>query len=137
MTNLILDADAIPESSQHQIILASHVDLNLTQPPKRFFRHGWQSWTLTTWLDPSNPPLPIRAPEFRAKDEDPAYAFHKNHVSAWVSAVELNEDDILLVGALNLSGRIELDNQLLKGFFQNGGCEIYILPRNEIWQPPF
>ena len=119
MTKLILDADAIPQSSQHQLILASHVDLNLSQPPKRFFRHGWQSWTLTTWLDPSSPPLPIRAPEFRAKDEDPAYAFHKNHVSAWVGAVELGEDDILLVGALNLSGRIELDNNTLKGFYED------------------
>lgn len=119
MTTLILDADAIPETSHHQIFIASHVDLNLIQPPKRFFRHGWQSWTLTTWLDPSDQPLPIRAPEFRAKDEDPVYAFHKNHVSAWVGAVELGEDDILLVGALNLSGRVELDGNLLKGFYED------------------
>ena len=119
MPTLILDSDAIPETSQHQIFTASGVDLTLTQSPKRFFRHGWQSWTLTTWLDPSTPPLPIRAPEFRAKDEDPAYAFHKNHVSAWVGAVELSEDDVLLVGALNLSGRVELDNQTLKGFYED------------------
>jgi alpha-galactosidase len=119
MTTLLLDSDAIPETSHHQILLASHVDLKLSQPPKRFFRHGWQSWTLTSWLDPSSPPLPIRAPEFRAKDEDPAYAFHKNHVSAWVGAVELDEDDILLIGALGLGGRVELDKQTLKGFYEN------------------
>ena len=119
MPTLILDVDAIPQSSQPQIFTASHADLNLTQPPKRFFRHGWQSWALTTWLDPSSPPLPVRAAEFRVKDEDPAYAFHKNHISAWVGAVELGNDDILLIGALNLSGRIELDNQLLKGFYEN------------------
>ena len=119
MPTLILDADAIPESSHPQIFTASHVDLKLIQAPKRYFRHGWQSWTLTTWLDPSEPPLPIRAPEFRAKDEDPAYAFHKNHVSAWVGAVELDEDDILLIGALDLSGRVELDNQTLKGFYED------------------
>ncbi len=120
MKTLLLDADAIPETSQHQIILASRVDLNLTQPPKCFFRHGWQSWTLTTWLTPSDRPLPIRAPEFRAKDEDPAYAFHKNHVSAWVGAVELGEDDILVVGALNLSGRVELSGYTLTGFYEDG-----------------
>ena len=119
MTTLLLDADAIPETSQHQIILASRVELNLTQPPKRFFRHGWQSWTLTTWLDPSDRPLPIRAPEFRAKDEDPAYAFHKNHISAWVGAVELDKDDILLIGAVRLSGRIELIDHTLKGFYED------------------
>jgi len=119
MTVLLLDADAIPETSHHQIFLASRVDLNLLHPPIKFFRHGWQSWTLTTWLDPSDPPLPIRAPEFRAKDEDPAYALHKNHVSAWVGAVELGDNDILLVGALHLSGRIELDHQTLKGFYED------------------
>lgn len=119
MTTLLLGVDAIPETSQHQIILASRVDLNLPQPPKRFYRHGWQSWTLTAWLDPSEPPLPIRASEFRAKDEDPAYAFHKNHVSAWVGAVEMGEDDILLIGALDLSGRIELIGYTLKGFYED------------------
>ena len=118
MTTLLLDTDAVTTSS-HQIYTASRVDLNLTQPPKRFFRHGWQSWTLTAWLDPSELPLPIRAPEFRAKDEDPAYAFHTNHVSAWVGAVELDEDDILLIGALNLSGRIELEQNVLKGFYED------------------
>jgi alpha-galactosidase len=119
MKTLLLDADAIPETSQHQIILASRVDLKLTQSPKKFFRHGWQSWTLTSWLDPSDPPLPIRAPEFRAKDEDPVYAFHKNHVSAWVGAVELGVDDVLLVGALGLSGRIESIGHTLKGFYED------------------
>ena len=119
MSPLLLEADAIPETSQHQIITASIVHLKLTKSPKLFFRHGWQSWSLSTWLDPSDPTFPIRSPEFRAKDEDPAYAFHNNHVSAWVCAVELDTDDILLIGALNLSGRIELENQTLKGFYED------------------
>jgi len=129
MTTLHLDADALPETSHHQIILASRIDLKLTRPPKRFFRHGWQSWTLTTWLDPSSPPLPIRAPEFRAKDEDPAYAFHKNHVSAWVCAVELEVDDILLIGALGLSGRIELSDYTLAGFYEDDREEEWLIAR--------
>jgi alpha-galactosidase len=131
MTTLILDADAIPESSHHQIIIASRVDLHLIQPPKRFFRHGWQSWTLTTWLDPADPPLPIRAPEFRAKDEDPAYAFHKNHISTWVGAMELGEDDTLLVGALDLSGRVELDRQILKGFYEDERAGEWLIARGK------
>ncbi len=131
MTTLLLDADAIPETSQHQILLASRVDLKLTQPPKRFFRHGWQSWTLTTWLDPSEPPLPIRAPEFRAKDEDPGYAFHKNHISAWVGAVEIDEDDILLLGAIGLNGRIELSGYTLKGFYDDNGEGEWLIARGK------
>jgi len=103
-----------------QTITASRVDLSLPQPPKLFFRHGWQSWTLTTWLDPSERPLPIRSPQFRAKDEDPLHAFAKNHISAWVGAVELGDDDILLLGALGLGGRIELDSTSLIGSYEFG-----------------
>jgi alpha-galactosidase len=129
MTTLMLDVDAIPETSHHQLFLATHIDLNLTKSPMKFFRHGWQSWTLTTWLDPSDPPHPIRAPEFRAKDEDPVYAIHKNHISAWVGAVELGNDDILLVGALDLSGRVELDRQILKGFYEDDHEGEWIIAR--------
>lgn len=130
MTALLLDADAFSPAS-HQIFTASRVNLNLTQPPKRFFRHGWQSWTLTAWLNPSTPPLPIRAPEFRAKDEDPAYAFHKNHIGAWVGAVELEEDDVLLVGALGLSGRIELSGYTLNGFYEDNQPGDWLVARGK------
>lgn len=131
MTTLMLDADAVPETSHHQIFTASGVDLNLPQPPRLFFRHGWQSWTLTAWLDPSDPPLPIRAPEFRAKDEDPAYAFHKNHISAWVGAVELGEDDVLLVGSLDLGGRVELSGRTLKGFREDARAGEWLVARGK------
>lgn len=119
MSILKLNSDSLPLASDSQIVNASRVDLDMPLPPKRFFRHGWQSWTLTTWLDPSEPTIPLSSPQFRAKDEDPVYAFHKNHVSAWVGAVELDEEDIILVGALNLSGRVELDDQTLKGFYED------------------
>lgn len=124
-----LNLDYLPGASETQIISASSLRLGLTQHPKRFYRHGWQSWTLTTWLDPSDPPLPIRSPEFRAKDEDPAYAFAKNHISAWVGAVELGDEDILLLGALDLSGRVELDGASLNGFYEDGHEGNWLLAR--------
>lgn len=129
MSALEFNLASLLQASSPQIVSASCIDLNLPQPPSRFFRHGWQSWTLTTWLDPSDPPLPIRSPQFRAKDEDPAYAFAKNHVSAWVGAVELADDDILLLGALDLSGRVELDGSTLRGFYENGHESQWLIRR--------
>jgi len=120
MKNPTLQLDPLNQGSDLQITSASSLSLNLPQPPKRFFRHGWQSWTLTTWLDPSEPPIPISSPQFRAKDEDPAFALAQKHVSAWVAAVELGDDDILLIGALDLSGRIELDSATIKAFYEDG-----------------
>jgi hypothetical protein len=53
------------------------------------------------------------------KDEDPGYALHTNHMGAWVGAVELGEQDILLLGALESGGRVELDGTTLHGFYEN------------------
>jgi alpha-galactosidase len=83
---------------------------------------------LTTWLDPATPPFPVRAAEFRIKDEDPGYALYKNHVSAWLGAVELAEDDILLLGALDLGGRVELDGATQKSFYESAGRDSQGVP---------
>jgi alpha-galactosidase len=119
MLTSYLTLDSFPQPFDSQIISASSLRLSLPQPPKRFFRHGWQSWALATWVDPNDPPLPVRAAEFRLKDEDRVYALSKNYISAWVGAVEMEEDDILLIGALDLSGRVELDGLTLKGFYED------------------
>ncbi|HSL43907.1 MAG TPA: glycoside hydrolase family 36 protein [Anaerolineales bacterium] len=130
MSTLQLTLDALPQHGDSQIISASTLSLNLPQAPIRFFRHGWQSWALSTWLDPRDPPIPVRAAEFRMKDEDPGYTHSKNHVSAWVGAVEIAEDDILLLGALDLGGRVELDGAILRGLFefdaQNATCKWFM-----------
>lgn len=112
--------DAVPRAAASHTFHAASLQLRLPAPPRRFYRHGWQSWSLSTWLDPSTAPSPIRAPEFRAKDEDPIYAMAQNHISSWVGAVELGDDDIVLVGALDLSGRLELEGAILKGFYEDG-----------------
>ena len=100
---------------------APALSLNLPSAPVRFYRHGWQSWTLAAWIDPSLPVTPISAPDFRAKDEDPLYAISKSHVSAWVGAFEFGKDAVLLVGALDLGGRVMLQGAQMSAFYESGG----------------
>jgi alpha-galactosidase len=120
MATLPLHLETLPETSDAHIVSASELEISLPQPSKLFYRHGWQSWTLTTWLDPIQPPVRVRAMEFLIKDEDPGYAFYQNHIGCWVGAVELGKDDILLLGALGLSGRVELlEDDTLHGFFED------------------
>jgi alpha-galactosidase len=112
--------DSLAQMGNSGILSGSSLRLSLPQLPKKFYRHGWHSWSWTTWLDPKEPPRPIRDPDFRVKDEDADFAFHSNHMSAWVGASELGDDDILLLGALDLSGRVELAGTDLHGFFADG-----------------
>ncbi len=124
-----LIADSLPQVGDSQTISASSLRLRLPQPPKKFYRHGWQSWTLSTWLDPSDPPVPVRAAEFRAKDEDPGYALHTNHIGCWVGAVDLGNDDILLLGSLELGGRVEIDGPDMHGFFEDNHTGQWLIAR--------
>jgi alpha-galactosidase len=102
------------------IAAGSTVSVTLARPPKSFYRHGWQSWTLTTWMSPNEHLSPISAHQTRAKDEDPPYAYHDHPVSAWVGASEMEGGRIVLLGALELAGRIEMIDNQMRGFYEDG-----------------
>ncbi|GAB4478250.1 MAG: alpha-galactosidase [Anaerolineales bacterium] len=98
--------------------------------PRRFFRHGWQSWTFSSWIDPHSPALPVRAVQFRVKDEDPPYALNEKHTSAWLAAAQLQEQDFVLLGSIDLGARLQLDENRLLAFSESGSAE-WILVRGK------
>ena len=126
MENITIKADSQTEISGGLLLTGPRVTVDLPAAPRRFYRHGWQSWSLAAWIDPAAPRAPISAPELREKDEDPVYAQSERPTSAWVAAAELADDDILLLGALGLGGRIELDGASLHGFYEADGNEWFL-----------
>jgi alpha-galactosidase len=106
--------------NQSKIIKAKELLIQLPAVPVKYYRHGWQSWTLTTWMNSNEPISPISAHQTRAKDEDIPYAFSDHPVSAWVGAAEMEDKKIILLGALDLSGRVELFKDELRGFYEDG-----------------
>lgn len=97
--------------------------LELPFTPQRFYRHGWQSWTFSGWIDPQLPALPVRAVQFRVKDEDPPYALSDRHTSAWLAAVQIAPEDIVLVGGLDFGARLQLEPNGLLAFYETGEGE--------------
>jgi alpha-galactosidase len=118
-----ITAASIQKTKDGLLLSGPSVTVELPAPPRRFYRHGWQSWSLAAWIDPSTPPVPISSPELSAKDEDPVYTLSPRHTSAWVGAVELSDGSIILLGALDLGGRVELDEACLRGFYESGSGE--------------
>ncbi|HNQ96181.1 MAG TPA: alpha-galactosidase, partial [Anaerolineales bacterium] len=115
--------------------------LSLPHPPQLFYRHGWQSWSLAAWTEPT--PLPVQRPAIlHPLQTDPHYANDKSPHSSWVGAVEFDEDDILLLGSLGLDAHVWLnENQLegdalrpkgvSKGQHEADECEWFIARGNE------
>lgn len=102
-----------------QILSASCVTLNLPRPPKRFYRHGWQSWSLAAWTELT--PLPIQKPRIlHPLQVDPVYAKEARPHSSWIGAVEFDDGKVLLLGSLGLDAHVTLNGNQLEGRYESG-----------------
>jgi alpha-galactosidase len=121
-----ITAQSVTKIKDGWLLTGSSVKVNPPGRPVKFYRHGWQSWSLAAWIDASVPPVPIRSAELKMKDEDPIYADSRHHVSAWVGALEFDGDLIILLGGLGLSARVEYKANRLHGFYEAGGGEWFL-----------
>ena len=105
-----LKLDSPPQAGSPLVINASFLTVSLPRPPRKFYRHGWQSWSLAAWTEP--PPLPVQRPAIlHPLQTDPRYVNETSPHSSWIGAVELDENDILLVGALGLESHVQLSSK--------------------------
>ena len=126
MQTLTIDSATPPE----QIVNAFSLTLNLPRPPKRFYRHGWQSWSLAAWTDLTR--LPIQKPYIlHPLQVDPLYAKETRPHSSWVGAVEFEDGKILLLGSLGLDAHVMLNGDQLQGQYESGDGEWFIAHGDE------
>jgi alpha-galactosidase len=96
------------------------VEVDLPGVPRRYYQHGWHSWSDTRWLDPTGAPLRNPVEQRWPMVDDPAHATSEHHGGSAVGAVDLGPDGVLLLGALDLGGRVELDGERLVGRYEQG-----------------
>ncbi len=93
---------------------------------RRFFRHGWQSWSLTAWVDLGSSPKPL-LPEARRPQADDPFLLE---AGAWwgsgVGALEGPEGKVLLLGALGVGARVLGREDLLLGRYTEGEGEWFL-----------
>ena len=86
-----------PQPNQSQIVKAKHIQIELPSQPLKYYRHGWQSWSLAAWTDVK--PMPIQKPTiFHRLQIDVEYTFEMNPHGSWLGAVEFENGKILLLG---------------------------------------
>ncbi len=102
------------EVQQSNVVKAKQVEIELPSAPIRYYRHGWQSWSLTAWTDLS--PLSTQKPAiFHPLQTDSVYVHEKNPHGSWLGAVEFSDGNILLLGALATDAHVFLVGDQLKG----------------------
>lgn len=114
-----------------QIVTTPSLTINLLQPPRAFYCHGWQSWSLTAWIPPT--PLPIQQPTIlHPMQTDPRYARIPQPHGSWVGAVELDDSQVVLLGALNTDAHVRLNDNCLEGWYESGEGEWFIARGDEM-----
>jgi len=130
MTDLTLD------SPSEQILRGSSLTVGLPEPPKSYYRHGWQSWSLTAWTDPAVK-LPMMKPtSFHVRQTDPLYARSPRPNGSWLGAAELADGSIAFLGALGLESHISLEGNQLHGLYESGAGEWFVArgPESQVFE---
>ena len=109
---------SLPENIQSQ----KDITINLPSRPLRYYRHGWQSWSLTAWQDVNRRIPPPKPAILHPLQTDPRYVHETRPHGSWVGAAEMKNGNILLLGALGLDAHIFLDgNQLIGQYEKDAG----------------
>jgi alpha-galactosidase len=108
-----------------KIVKAKEIQVGLPAQPVRYYRHGWQSWSLAAWTDLS--PLPVQKPAiYHPLQLDAEHVYDSNPNGAWLGAVEFEDGSVLLLGALGTDAYVSLGQNQLSGSCEAGDIEWFI-----------
>ena len=111
--------------SQSKIITARELTIQFDEKPVKYYRHGWQSWSLAAWTDPT--PIPVQMPAiFHPLQVDAQHVYKKYLNGSWLGAVEFPDRNILLLGALTTDAHVHLIENQLSGHGEAGEIEWFI-----------
>ncbi len=111
--------------------MQKEIIIQLPSPAKRYYRHGWQSWSLTAWQDVEQPLQTPKPALLHCMQYDAVYIHEKRSHGSWVGAVEMQNGKILLLGALNLDAHVFLNGDTLVGRYESDGGEWFTAEGNE------
>lgn len=110
------------EIKNRSVVKAKELMVELPSKPVRYYRHGWQSWSLSAWTEPV--PLPIQKPSiYHPLQIDAVYARETNPHGSWLGAVEFADGNVLLLGALSTDAHVFLIGDQLEGRGEAGEIE--------------
>jgi alpha-galactosidase len=127
-----MDINITDTSPAYQIVSAPSLAITLPGTPICYYRHGWQSWTLAAWMDPTRELPKMKPDRFHARQTDPVYARYPHPNGSWLGAVELEGGEIVFLGALGLETHVAIRDGKLQGWYETGSGEWLIAHGNEV-----
>ncbi len=132
LDHLAISAEKSIKTEAGYFLIGTCVSLELPAVPVRYLYSGWQSWSLTAWVETDRPIRPIRPKNQQPRVADPAYVNDLRPNGSWYGAVELPDRQIIFLGALGLESHVTLDGQSLVGRYETGNGEWFLATGDEI-----
>jgi alpha-galactosidase len=101
--------------------MKKEIILPFPSPAKRYYRHGWQSWSLAAWQDIDEKIAIPKPALLRPMQYDSVYIHEQRPHGSSVGAVEIKNGKIILLGALDLDAHVFLDGNKLIGRYESEG----------------
>ncbi len=120
LDTLTISAEKFQKTGEGIFLTGPRLAIQLPAVPVCYLYSGWQSWSLTAWVDTHRPVRPMRPSILRPMQTDPVYARETRPHGSWYGAVELTDGQVLFLGALGLESHVMLDGQSLAGWYEVG-----------------
>lgn len=124
--NVEVEAEKYTMLGSDVILSGSEISLDLPFISDQYFCHGWQSWSLTSWMDVRRFPATSYPTSLHAMQTDPMYAFEKRPNGSWMGAIKTPDERMLLLGALSLESHVTYDNRKFSGSYEHGNGDWFL-----------
>jgi len=118
--DLKVTVDQLKSVQSGYILSGTEIFVQFPFSPEYYYSHGWQSWSLTSWIDAKMKLFPSMPANQRSRTIDPLYALEEKPNGSWLGAVSTPDGQVILLGALGLESHVKLDGKELSGFYEIG-----------------
>ena len=118
--------DLVQLEAAGEIVRAPALAVRLPAAPRRYYYHGWQSWSPAIWTDtelrlPTPHPKRLHPMQF-----DPAHIFEPHPHGSGLAAVEMEDGGVVLLGALGMDAHVELAGNEVRGTYEGTTGEWFV-----------
>jgi alpha-galactosidase len=136
LKQLTIRAETSTDIPGGMLLSGKRVTLELPGPALRYHYSGWQSWSLTTWLETSRRLGTPRPSILHPMQHDPLNVHDDRPNGSWYGALELASGGIVFLGALGLDAHVAMGPCSINAWFEPArkegiACEWFLAAGNE------
>ena len=128
---LAISADKTEKTNGGLILTGPRVTINLPAAPAMYLYSGWQSWSLTAWVDTHYHLRPARPASLLPMQVDPVYAKDSRPNGSWYGAIKTPAGQVFFLGALGLDAHVALEGTAFQGWYESGSGDWFVAAGDE------